>query len=238
MAPVKGSCKKGVFGRCFGAVSTATFFSLETRRKKKDSMRQRTEKREKFSFFYKRVFISKIRFAFSKNERQLIYLKMLLFFPRKSGFHSFFEPDLLHRTFLENRGLRNSNKKKVCNKNCAPLDRTNNRIRYPRWEVSSWWWKVCKGSRQIGIVPSEESLAGKKKASGGGGGKVHSFFSSVPFIFVPSSPALLFRRTRGKGVLLKREASFLFSSGSVFWQAAGPFFISQLSLTKGIRLFN
>jgi len=56
MAPVKGSCKKGVFGRCFGAVSTATFFSLETRRKKKDSMRQRTEKREKFSFFYKRDF--------------------------------------------------------------------------------------------------------------------------------------------------------------------------------------
>lgn len=55
MASMKGSCKKGVFGRCFGAVSTATFFSLETRRKKKDSMRQRTEEREKFSFFYKRV---------------------------------------------------------------------------------------------------------------------------------------------------------------------------------------
>jgi hypothetical protein len=147
MAPVKGSCKKGVFGRCFGAVSTATFFSLETRRKKKDSMRQRTEKREKFSFFYKRVlcnwkvgggeggllpFFFALSAFCSKNERQLIYLKMLLFFPRKSGFHSFFEPDLLHRTFLENRGLRNSNKKKVCNKNCAPLDRTNNRIRYPR----------------------------------------------------------------------------------------------------------
>jgi len=91
MAPVKDSCKKGVFGRCFGAVSTATFFSLETRRKKKDSMRQRTEKREKFSFFYKRVFIKqKFVFAFFKKRAAINLFKDASFFPSKIRFSLFF----------------------------------------------------------------------------------------------------------------------------------------------------
>jgi hypothetical protein len=105
MAPVKGSCKKGVFGRCFGAVSTATFFSLETRRKKKDSMRQRTEKREKFSFFYKRVlcnwkvggergglaslFFRSFRFLLKKRAAINLF-KDASFFPSKIRFSLFF----------------------------------------------------------------------------------------------------------------------------------------------------
>jgi len=51
MAPVKGSCKKGVFGRCFGAVSTATFFFLGNKEEKKGLHETKDGKKGKVFFF-------------------------------------------------------------------------------------------------------------------------------------------------------------------------------------------
>lgn len=94
------------------------FFVFAKKREKfwtKDSMRQRTEKREKFSFFYKRDF-PQFFFVFffikkgkRKKKRTAINLFKEVLFSLENQVFTFFEPDLLHRTFLKNRGIRNSN---------------------------------------------------------------------------------------------------------------------------------